>query len=542
MTKEDMTVKKSYILLGIGLIFSAGMFAGQAMAAEFHVTNATEFQNALNTAQGNGEDDIVYLGAGTYLGNFTYKPPESEHKSLSITGDWGTRAEDIILDGQNSGRVLNLYDWSEGSVAEIRMNGVSVQNGDSAYGAGVYAALAKYNIFITNCIIRNNRADGIGGGMLMNNSLLLSQGTLTLENSLILDNTVTETLGSGRGGGVGMVSDHGGNYIIRNNIIARNAAQGASDPRGGGLWIGETNSNNIHLIGNSIYGNQANKGAGVYLEHASIANIYNNTIYGNTGTEGRDLYFASVANLVGYNNNYSNMYGTWTDSGGNVNTDPLFVDPTNDDFHLQATSPMIDAGTSSVPDPPGLPATDFAGNLRSFGAAPDIGACEWSSVHPNRGTTGTEMSVTGSGYGTNKGKVLLGTLSLKVLEWTDTLIRALLSRSMSPGPCDLTIQPKKASAIVIENGFEVTAPEIRSLDPTTGSAGDEITIYGFFIGTKKGKLTLGGKSCKIRSWTMDKTTGESEIRFVVPKRLAPGTNELKVINKVGKDTESFTVN
>jgi hypothetical protein len=41
---------------------------------------------------------------------------------------------------------------------------------------------------------------------------------------------------------------------------------------------------------------------------------------------------------------------------------------------------------------------------------------------------------------------------------------------------------------------------------------------------------------------MDPVTGESEIRFLVPKGLAPGTNELKVINKVGEDTESFTLN
>jgi hypothetical protein len=87
----------------------------------------------------------------------------------------------------------------------------------------------------------------------------------------------------------------------------------------------------------------------------------------------------------------------------------------------------------------------------------------------------------------------------------------------------------------------VKVPEIDSLDPTTGSTGDEIRIIGFFFGTKKEKVFLGEKSCKIRSWTMDPTTGASEIRFVVPKGLSIGTQELKVINKVGEGIVNFTV-
>ena len=68
-----------------------------------------------------------------------------------------------------------------------------------------------------------------------------------------------------------------------------------------------------------------------------------------------------------------------------------------------------------------------------------------------------------------------------------------------------------------------------------------MTIQGSFFGTKKGKVTLGGKSCKVLSWTMDATTGEGEIDFVVPKHLTPGANELKVTNAVGADTTNFTV-
>ena len=45
--------------------------------------------------------------------------------------------------------------------------------------------------------------------------------------------------------------------------------------------------------------------------------------------------------------------GGWTGSG-NIDADPLFVDPVNGDFHLQAGSPCIDTGDPSSPlDPDG---------------------------------------------------------------------------------------------------------------------------------------------------------------------------------------------
>jgi len=54
--------------------------------------------------------------------------------------------------------------------------------------------------------------------------------------------------------------------------------------------------------------------------------------------------------------------------------DPLFVDPDNGDFRLQADSPAIDAGVDV-----GL-LKDFDGNPIPYGSAPDIGAYEYGSA------------------------------------------------------------------------------------------------------------------------------------------------------------------
>jgi len=62
-----------------------------------------------------------------------------------------------------------------------------------------------------------------------------------------------------------------------------------------------------------------------------------------------------------------------------------------------------------------------------------------------------------------------------------------------------------------------------------------VKIKGKFFGTKKGKVLIGGKSCKVTSWTMN------EIQILVPKGLSSGLKELKVTNKVGEATSGFTI-
>ena len=400
-------MKKSLLFsLMLGGLLASGIFTSQSMAAVFHVTNATEFQAALDAAETNGEDDTIYLASGTYAGNFSYLPPNTEYKALTIQGEPGPPAAWVVLDGQNSGRVLTLLvgmnDCTDGPVPEVRISGMTFQNGNTTgwtggmWGAGIAAGLDCYNISITNCIITDNTARGLGGGVYMGSYYYGGARVLTLDNNLIGWNTLTDDMNHFSKGAGAYMAAYQSDVIIRNNIIARNSAQeGATDPQGGGLWVANTNTGNIYLIGNTIYNNQyingGNKGGGVYFYGGGSAYVYNNIIYGNSATEGADIYFEDVTSRVGYNNNYSSMYGTWTDSGGNLDTDPLFLSDTNNDFRLQPTSPMVNAGATAVPTPPGFPSTDFEGNPRVMGPAPDIGAYESFPVNPRREPSGQKL-------------------------------------------------------------------------------------------------------------------------------------------------------
>ncbi|MBI5117914.1 thrombospondin type 3 repeat-containing protein [Candidatus Poribacteria bacterium] len=75
-----------------------------------------------------------------------------------------------------------------------------------------------------------------------------------------------------------------------------------------------------------------------------------------------------------YNNDFdtAKMFGAFTAQGDNINVDPQFAG--GGDYHLSAGSQCIDAGSASASS---LPPTDFEGDARELGVAPDMGADEY---------------------------------------------------------------------------------------------------------------------------------------------------------------------
>ncbi len=70
------------------------------------MTDAAGFQNAFDTAETNGQDDIIYLAAGTCQGNFAFHTTDA--RSLVIKAEPGSSAQNTIFDGGNSGSALKI--------------------------------------------------------------------------------------------------------------------------------------------------------------------------------------------------------------------------------------------------------------------------------------------------------------------------------------------------------------------------------------------------------------------------------------------------
>ena len=513
----------------------------------------TAIQSAINAA---ADGDRVRVAQGTYFERL------QTSKRIVISGGWTvdftTQKLDpdlTVVDANFDGRPLFIGGPSNG----VTIQNITFQNGEVGSSIGGGVSVASYsgpvNVSFQDVIIQDSHTTVHGGGIgfIAVNHLIKA----TLANVIVRGNHADAA-----GGGVGILTDADTSpgeieiYMV-NSLIYSNLAEREA----GGLmvWAEEKGKTKAVVINSTITGNRSDNtsqgggGAVVYgdsdPDSTSIIEMYNTILYGNTANPGADLtidLFGTQSRAeVHYSdvNDVHHMRGTFN-QGNNQNTDPLFVNPTGDNFHLRPDSPLINVGTLSVPSPPGLPSIDLEGKPRSLGGVPDIGAYEsdGSPVTPEEGTVGTEITIAGSGFGTKKGKVLIQKVAAAVLQWMDGLIQCRLTKSLVPGSYDVSIQPKGGSPVLFDNGFTVRAPEIDSVGPTSGSAGEAVTIYGLFFGTKKGKVTLGGKNCKVSSWAMDNpVTGEGEIGFVVPKGLSSGARELKVENGVGADTTNFTV-
>jgi PKD repeat protein len=181
-------------------------------------------------------------------------------------------------------------------------------------------------------------------------------------------------------------------------------------------------------------------------------------------------------------------------------------------------------------------------------------------VTPGEGSIGTQIRITGAGFGDAGGKVHLRRTgstgrtrgsALEVLSWDDGVIVARVRSAVDAALHDVTIRPKGLGAVVVGNAFTVAAPVVESVAPASGSPRDAFTVTGDCFGTQRGTVRLrcvvGGRTrsrrCKVAAWTMDATTGASSATVTVPVGLPPGVHDLVVASRIGSTVAQacFTV-
>lgn len=212
------------------------------------------------------------------------------------------------------------------------------------------------------------------------------------EDSVIEGFTLTDGSGSGglnANGGGGVYCETASPTIV-GNIITRNAAGGD----GGGIL--SRNYGHPKIINNIITGNSAFRDGGAIACGTCYATITNNTIYGNTATESGGAIYnwsspVTVTNSILWGNvadtfpviytssngltsvTYCDVEGGWAGEG-NIDSNPLFVDAVDGDFHILGDSACVDGGTNTAPN---LRAFDIDGEGRIGNGTVDMGADEY---------------------------------------------------------------------------------------------------------------------------------------------------------------------
>jgi hypothetical protein len=365
---------KNIVPVGI-YVFGSGSYL-QFLNNHIHditVTSSGCNSNALGMA-------IYGSAAPASLNNITISGSQLDHLKTGCS-------ESISLDGNvDTFAVVNnqVHDNNNIGIDSIGFEGVS---------PNVAYDMARHGLISGNTIynITSNGNPSYTGNCNCANGIYVDGGTQILVERNLIHNVDI---------GIEMASEHSGHttsYVTaRDNLIYFGNSAGISI---GGYANRVGGSDHITIVNNTLLQNDANKtGSGEFqIQFHATNNIFeNNIVHG--GAQGLLVhdFTTSVANPCTLNYNvYNSPLGstgslfTWqkishtgysgyrSASGQDANSpfaDPLFVNLTTPDLHVQSTSPAVNAGTnlgSTVVGP-----VDYAGNARVQGANIDIGAYE----------------------------------------------------------------------------------------------------------------------------------------------------------------------
>ena len=265
----------------------------------------TTIQDAIDAAV--TEDTIVVL-PGTYSG-VGNRDLTIDGKDLTIIGSCGPNV--TIIDCGNSTRALTV----DNSVTIFQgftiMNGFENATTDWSFGFIFDFEANSGGSKLIDLVIKDNQ---ISSGYITTRGVLIYGTNITIENCLIYNNNLNG--GSGTSGGSSW-SSAGYSCILKTN---------------------ESTISNCVFYNNNVNGYHKTL---FTTDFSSIATFENSIVWGNN----IDINYNNSSSSFLYNITYSDIEGGFTGTG-NIDSDPLFTDPTNGDFTLQPSSPCI--GTSST--------------------------------------------------------------------------------------------------------------------------------------------------------------------------------------------------
>ena len=359
------------------------------------------------TALGSENDSILFTIADTTgfhlfnMGRGGWNGIRLEKASASKFNYCRFQYGKAALDDDQDGGALRIFDCNNVEISHCNL----FCNFSREHGGALNAEHST--VVMHDCDVTHNRTytglDTVyymyGGGLrfinceveLTDMNFRYNVGETAIGGALSLDSCATKidrckfehNYGINGGGLYVMRSNHLGRDIITNSLFANNT----SGHFGGGLAVCQASPwiNNLTVVNNHSIG--VNCGGIFFYQHSEPI-LWNCIVFGNTNESPLDepvqiwswtyeesrLQFYGCLIQYGLENisNYEAV-SVYEDC---LDEDPLFVAPENEDFHLTAGSPCINAGYTMASDM----GYDLDGNWRVCGERIDIGAYEYSGI------------------------------------------------------------------------------------------------------------------------------------------------------------------
>lgn len=328
---------------------------GGGMRNFYTTPTLTDVTFGSNTAKHGG--GMYVFGGNSALTNVTFSGNSAGLGGGMYNMQSSPMLTNMTFNNNSAGSGGGMYNWDSNTTLSnvvFSDNFAAIQGGgiDSYYGhltltnitfsgnsATQGGGMGNWFIYLTltNVTFSGNFASNDGGGM-------YNKGDVsTLTNVVFSGNSA----GLNGGGMYTQITYPGSSQTLTNVTFSENSAN-----FGGGMYNWDNNPMLTNVI---LWGNTAPNGAGIYNDNISMPQISNSDIQG-----------------CGDSGSWDSACGV--DGGGNIEADPLFVNPANDDLRLHDNSPAIDAGDSAA-----LPLdtlTDLDGNPRfvDIPAVPDTGS------------------------------------------------------------------------------------------------------------------------------------------------------------------------
>ncbi len=321
----------------------------------------------------------------------------------------------------NDGGGISATPSGTGTFLGLEVDSCLFENNETIdRGAGIWTRMSSFGemeVVIKNSRFIGNVAGGQGGAIFSRSSFDNSSND-TIINCFFSQNqsTGTSTNNDGEGGAIFLRGSQNAtrNQHIINCIFDQNYAEHRGGAIGSTSFFFSEGILNGKILNCTFYQNSTGGNGGAFHAEGSAGitdlELHNNIFWNNQADSVENELFNNGGNLLlSHNIIEGGIPDSLTDGGNNLDSDPQFLDPTNDDFRISFCSPAREAGTVSVLPNDNIDLDydsllsepipiDIANQPRVVEDSIDMGAHEWNNDPPALFIEFTKADVSCNGF------------------------------------------------------------------------------------------------------------------------------------------------